>query len=186
MEERVILFTDVHHFSIVFTTLAENTYIFLQEMYEELGDIIVDHEGEILKYLGDGMLCGFPAGCENEAVECSLKMRKAFAAMVRRTGLPSEIELEVGIGSGSVAAGDFGHRSFRQRDYVGEEINRVAMIGHFQGIAVTERVYEKLNTNYETLRLPDVTMKRQAEPLKIWAVAEPPGKNAKEKETENG
>jgi adenylate cyclase len=115
-ENRVILFMDVHNFSIALNALAENPHSFLQEMYERLGGIIVEHQGEIVKYLGDAMLCVFPAGRENEAVECSLELRRAFAGMVSRRGLPPDTELEVGIGSGEVVTGVFGHRSLRQRD----------------------------------------------------------------------
>jgi hypothetical protein len=42
-EDRVILFTDVHDFSVALNTLAEDLYSFLQEMYEVRGDIIVGH-----------------------------------------------------------------------------------------------------------------------------------------------
>jgi hypothetical protein len=36
----VILFVDVHNFSIALNALAENPHSFAQEMYERLGDII--------------------------------------------------------------------------------------------------------------------------------------------------
>lgn len=137
-ENRVILFVDVHNFSIAFKALAENSYSFLQAMYEEMGDIIVEHQGEIVKYMGDAMLCVFPAGCENKAVDCSLKLRRAFSSLVSRSGLSPDTELEVGIGSGEVVTGVFGHRSLRQWDVFSEEVNRVATIGHHRGIAITK------------------------------------------------
>lgn len=171
-ENRVILFMDVHKFSIAFRALAENPHSFLQAMYEGLGDIIIEHKGEIVKYLGDAMPRVFPAGCENEAIECSLKLRRAFSGMVSRSGLPPDTELEVGIGSGEVVTGIFGHRSLRQRDVFGEEVNRVAMIGHHRGIAITERVYDEVKMGYATRQLPDVRLKWQDEPLRVWEVVE--------------
>lgn len=172
IEDRVVLFMDVHNFSIAFKPLGEDSPGFLQEMYENLGDIIVEYKGEIVKYIGDGMLCVFPAGSENEVVECSLKLREAFSELIKRRGLPSSTELEVGIGSGKVAIGVFGHKSLRQRDILGEEVNRAAVIGHHQGIAMTERVYDRVRMNRKTRRLPDVSVKWQEEPLKIWEVVE--------------
>jgi class 3 adenylate cyclase len=141
-------------------------------MYETLGDIVVEHKGEIVKYLGDGMLCVFPTGSENEAVACSLKLRGAFSELIKRRGLPSSTELEIGIGSGKVAIGVFGHASLRQKDVFGEEVNRAAMIGHHPGIAITERVYDRVRMKHETRRLPDFSVKWQEEPLKIWEVVE--------------
>ena len=172
IENRIILFMDVHNYSIAFNALTENPHSFLQEMYERLGDIVVEHKGEIVKYMGDAMLCVFPAGRENEAVECSLKMRRAFSAIVSRRGLPPDTELEVGIGSGEVATGVFGHRTLRQRDVFGEEVNRAATIGHHRGIAITERVHDEVKMEYETRKLPDIRVKWQNEPLRVWEVVE--------------
>jgi class 3 adenylate cyclase len=107
---RVVLFTDVHNFSIVTKALAERQYEFLQELYETLGEIVVGYQGELVKYLGDGFLCVFPIGLEREAVASALAMREAFLEMVRRWGLQADIELEVGIGAGEVGEGVFGHR----------------------------------------------------------------------------
>ena len=171
IEERVIVFIDVHNYSMAFDGLLESCE-FLQEMYEKLGDLIVGHGGEIIKYLGDAMLSIFPAGFEVEAVACGLEMRKAFADMVERRGLRGEIELEVGIGAGPVAVGECGHRTLRQRDVFGEEVNRTAKIGHYRGVAITEPVYERVKGSYTTVRQPDWETKRQGESLKVWAIKE--------------
>ena len=170
--DRVVLFTDVHHFSIAAQVLAERQYAFLQALYETLGDIIVEHRGELVKYLGDGVLCIFPAGLEQHAVASAVAMREAFAEMVERWELPADTELEVGIGAGEVAEGVFGHRTLRQRDVYGEVINQAARIGHHRGVAITERVYEKVKDAYAVRRLPDVVLKWQEEPLRVWEVEE--------------
>jgi len=141
-------------------------------MYETLGDIVVEHGGAIVKYLGDALLCVFPAGAEAAAVQCALKLRPAYTQIVRCRGLSVETELEIGIGSGQVATGIFGHRSLLQWDVLGEEVNRVALIGHHRGIAITERVCEQVKSSCALRPLPDVTVKWQAEPLKVWEVVE--------------
>jgi len=168
--DRVVLFTDIHNFSIATKVLAEKQYDFLQELYETLGEIVVGHQGELVKYLGDGFLCVFPAGLEREAVTSAVAMREAFSEMVRRWELPADTELEVGIGAGEVGEGVFGHRTLRQREVYGEVVNRVAKIGHHRGVAITEWVYEKVRGAYVTHRLPDVVLKGQEEPLKVWEV----------------
>jgi class 3 adenylate cyclase len=60
----------------------------------------------------------------------------------------------------------------RQWDVFGEVVNRVAMIGHHRGVAITERVYERVRDTYAARRLPDVVLKWQEEPLKVWEVEE--------------
>ncbi len=168
----VIMFMDIHNYSIAAITLGQSQYEFIQQVYETLGDIIVAYEGEILKYLGDGLLCVFPVALASEAVECAMKLRKAFAGVVRERNLPGDTELEVGISAGEVAIGVFGHESLRQKDVFGEQVNRAAMIGHHRGIAITESVYDVVKMRYETVQLPDFELKWQDEPLRVWEIVE--------------
>ncbi|MBU0492094.1 MAG: adenylate/guanylate cyclase domain-containing protein [Chloroflexi bacterium] len=169
---RVILFTDVHNYSMACPASAADAFAFLQEMCETLGDILVAYQGEIIKYMGDAMLCLFPAHAENEAVECAVELRRAFAGLVSQRGLPPDTELEIGIASGEVAVGVLGHRSLRQKDVLGEVVNQTAAIGHHRGIAVTEPVYSRIKATHETRRLPDLSVKWQNGPLKVWEVLE--------------
>ena len=168
--DRVILFTDVHNFTIAANVLEERLADFLQEMYATLGEIIVDHQGELVKYLGDGLLCIFEVGLEQEAVASAVVMRKVFAEMVERWALPADTELEVGIGEGEVVEGVFGHRTLRQRDVYGNVVNEVARIGHHRGIAITEKVYESVKESYTVRRLADVTVKWQEAKVRVWEV----------------
>lgn len=170
--EYVILFTDIHHFSLASKILAERLYDFLQELYETLGDIVIGHQGELIKYFGDGLLCVFPIDLEHKAIEGAISMRKAFTEMVRQWELPGETELEVGISEGEVGEGIFGHQTLRQRDIFGEVVSQAAMIGHHRGIAITEQVYDKVKDMYAVRPLPDVILKWQEEPLKVWEIDE--------------
>jgi adenylate cyclase len=172
IENRVILFTDVHNFTLVSMAIGHDAYGLLQEMYETLGDIIIEHRGEIVKYMGDAMLGVFAADAEREAVACARQLRQAFARMVSARRLTIETELEIGIGSGEIAIGEFGHRSLRQKDVFGEEVNRAAVIGHHRGIAITERVCAHVSSAYPVRRLPDFRVKWQTEPLQVWEVSE--------------
>ncbi len=169
IEEKTIMFIDVHNYSLAYDDLLEN-YNFLQEMYERLGDLIFGAGGEIVKYLGDAILCIFSAGGAIQAVNCAQQMRQIFAEMVASKGLREELELEVGIGSGQVGVGECGHPTLRQRDIFGDEVNRVARIGHYQGIAITEQVYEQVKAVFQTKRLPDVKIKRGEQLLRVWAI----------------
>jgi class 3 adenylate cyclase len=172
VEDCVVMFMDIHDFSIAANALGNRVYGFLQKVYEELGDIIVEHRGEIIKYMGDAILCIFPVDSESQTIACALRLRKAFSNAAREWGIPQYTELEIGIGSGEVTAGIFGHRSLRQRDVFGEEVNRAAAIGHHRGIAITESVYDRVKTDYETRRLSGFEVKWQDEPLEVWEVVE--------------
>ncbi|MCK5197778.1 MAG: adenylate/guanylate cyclase domain-containing protein [Spirochaetales bacterium] len=168
----IVTFTDIHHFLVVVKVLKEKQSDFLQEFYEILGEIVVDHGGELIKYLGDGFLCVFPEDLESEAVASALEMRKAFSKIVNNWKLPSDTELEVGIAGGEIYEGVFGHSSLRQRDIFGDVVNQSAIIGHYRGVAITEWVYERVKDKYTVCRLPDVNLKFQEKPMKVWEVEE--------------
>ena len=166
----VILFTDVHNFSIAAAALGPRQADFLQEMYVGLGDTLVAHGGDIVKYIGDAMLATFPAGCEGRTVDCAIELRNRFGKIVSGRNLPGEIELEVAIGSGEVISGEFGHPSLRVKDIFGEAVNHVARIGHHRGIAITEAVYDKVKDTHRTRQLDDVPVKWQDAVLKRWEI----------------
>ena len=170
LEERVIMFADVHNYSIVINSLGTNHFNFLQEVYERLGEIIVSYQGEIIKYIGDSILCIFPADSEEVAIKCAIDSRRTFSQILSEHNISSESEWEVGIGSGEVEVGTIGHESLRVKDVFGEEVNRSAMIGHHRGVAITESVYEKVRLTHKTKPLPELKVKWQEEPLKFWEV----------------
>ena len=167
---RVILITDIHDFSIVMAGMGWEVHELIQEVYERLGEIAVGHQGEILKYVGDTIVAIFPAGSEAAVIQCAAEMRAAYSEILLRRHITHESELEVGIGSGDVMEGVFGHPSLRMRDVFGEEVNRTAMIMHHRGIAITERVFDAVRLTHQTSPLPDVTVKWQAAPLKFWEI----------------
>lgn len=173
VKNQVVVFMDIHNYSIVINRLGKNQHSrFLQEIYEKLGDIIVEYNGEIIKYLGDAILCVFPADSENDVIQCALNLRKAYSDIIRMRDISQDTELEIGITSGTVEVGIFGHKSLRQKDIFGDEVNRAATIGHHRGIAITENVYDKVKSNYKTAKLPEFKVKWQDEPLQVWEIME--------------
>jgi class 3 adenylate cyclase len=164
-KNQVVVFMDIHNYSIVINKLGKNQHgRFLQEVYEKLGDII--------KYLGDAILCVFPVDSENDVIQCSLNLRKAYSDIIRKRDISQDTELEIGIASGTLEVGIFGHKSLRQKDIFGDEVNRAATIGHHRGIAITENVYDKVKFNYKTAKLPEFKVKWQDEPLQVWEITE--------------
>jgi class 3 adenylate cyclase len=169
-EERVVMITDIHSFSLVTREVEEQQAEFLQALYEMMGDVICELGGEIIKYLGDGLLCLFPTGQEEAAVACGIRMRREYSQMVEDLGIRTETELEVGIGSGTVTLGEFGHSSMRQKDVVGEVVHTVGGISHHRGIAITEQVYERISDSFKTKELPSLGVKWRDVPLRVWEI----------------
>ena len=169
----VVIFTDLHEFSIVMKELGKNkTLDFLQETYDKLGELIVTNGGEIVKYMGDSILSIFPEGKETNAITCALAMRKKYDEIVRQRNISHETELEIGISAGEMETGVIGHRTLRYKDIFGEAVNEAAMICHHRGIAITEAVFREIKEKFETVELPEKNLKWREVPLLVWEIIE--------------
>jgi adenylate cyclase len=172
MENRVILFCDVHCFSKIMRTLGDAMPEFVQAYYDVVGRAVVAQGGRLLKYVGDAVMAVFPQGREADAVRAALAMRQEFPGLVRSLPERLETDLEVAIGSGPVAAGVFGHESLRREDVFGETVNETAVLMHTRGIALTRAARDAVAEWFRTERQPDANVKWRAEPLESWRVVE--------------
>jgi class 3 adenylate cyclase len=152
--------------------LQGKIYDFIQEMYEILGDIVVEKDGELIKYMGDAILSIFPENSEGIAVECAREMRHAYENILTKYDITVESELQIGIGSGTVAMGTFGHNSLLMKDVFGETVNETAIILHHKGITITNDVYEKVKQKFKLTKLEDQKLSWREKPLEIWEVHE--------------
>jgi adenylate cyclase len=168
--DKVVMFCDIHDFSKITIRIGRTYPDFVQRYYSEIGEIIVRSGGKIIKYLGDAILAIFEMGAETEAVNCAKTMREKYAFLMKELNLETESDLEVGMSSGKICQGRFGHESLMLWDIFGRIVNEAAAIGHYRGIALTEAVQGRIADEIETKRLPDMQVKWQDEPLKIWAV----------------
>ncbi|MDD3626845.1 MAG: adenylate/guanylate cyclase domain-containing protein [bacterium] len=87
----------------------------LQGYYEKVGDIIYEHNGKIIKYIGDAILFTF-----NLADDARIA-----AEYIRKIKI-CDCEIRVSIATGKVYEGEFGHKNLRVRDIFGRTVNLAA------------------------------------------------------------
>ena len=94
----------------------------VQRAYEGIGDAVVRHGGRVWKYLGDAVLfsCDTPAAATQAAHEIAQQRFKLG---------DRELRFHVGVATGPVVQGTFGHASFRNEDIFGHAIHRAVMLG---------------------------------------------------------
>ena len=168
----VVLFCDISDFLGLSVGLGERMPEFVQQYYEVAGDAVVSCGGSILKYIGDAVLCVFPTGREKEAVRCALRMRGAFAGLLRSYSVREGSQLGVAVSSGEVTRGVFGHQSLRLDDIMGDIVMHAAILNRIPGIKVTDKVREAVMTEFTTTELPSMPMKGKPGTLRAWSVQE--------------
>lgn len=171
-ENKVILFTDLHHYSVVVERIGVEAVNFIQRFYVLFGDLVSEHGGRIVKYIGDSALAIFDEGSELAAVEMGVAIRRRYRSLAAEYGVQEQTEAEIGIGAGAVVTGIFGHPALRVFDIHGNAVNEAAIICHHLGVAMTRAVYDAVRGSVECRKLPDATAKWRDTPLEQWEVVE--------------
>ncbi len=134
--DAAILFCDLRRSTQLQETLGRKTYIsLLNQFFESTSDIVHEHGGEVLKFIGDAVLAVFPAGdnadqARTRAVETARKSTLALTEMRASTGVP-DLDCAIGISFGSVTYGNIGSRERLDFTVVGQAANIAARLGDY-------------------------------------------------------
>lgn len=133
-----IMFCDIANFTH-FTTehLPYDVVHLLNRYYKEIGEAILQHQGYIDKYMGDGIMVLFGLEQEIPAEEnCRNAILSSLAMLERVTVLNRYSEkhffhnfhIRIGLHYGTVIVGEIGHPSKRQLTVLGDNVNIASRI----------------------------------------------------------
>jgi len=166
MERRLaaILATDVVGYSRLIRADEEGTLAALNALRADIIDPkLAEHNGRIVKLMGDGMLAEFPSVVD--AVRVAVESQQALAE--HNAGLPEDkrIEFRVGINLGDVVIdGD---------DIQGDGVNiaaRLEGLAEAGGICISGSVYEQVRDrmDFKFEDLGEQEVKNIARPVRVW------------------
>jgi class 3 adenylate cyclase len=157
-----IVFTDVVSFSARMHTDEVGTLKLLQRDFAEMRRLCAEHEGEVLKTTGDGLLLTFTSAVQ--AVACALAMQRQFAAEAKDPAAGSLLQHRIGIHLGDVLVQD--------KDVMGDGVNiasRIQSEAEPGGICISQTVYDvvknKLQMQVVSLGARDLKNIAQAMPV---------------------
>ena len=169
MERRLaaILAADIVGYSRLIGVDEEGTLVALRSLKSEVIEPAVnEHQGRVVKYLGDGFLAEFASVID--AVDAAVRIQREVGE--RNESLPEERRIRHRIG---VNQGDVVHE---EGDVYGDAINIAARLEGLaapEGIAISERVHGdilgKIDLPFEDLGIQQ--LKNIAQPLRIFASA---------------
>ncbi len=137
-----IVFTDVVSFSARMHSDEVGTLKLLQRDFAEMRRLCAEHEGQVLKTTGDGLLLTFTSAVQ--AVACALAMQRQFAAEAK-DGVPGgALQHRIGIHLGDVLVQD--------RDVMGDGVNiasRLQAEAEPGGICISQTVYDVVKNKLE-------------------------------------
>jgi adenylate cyclase len=191
-----VMFADIRGFTSISERLApEVLFDWLNEYMEAMSKIVSAHRGMINKYIGDAVMVVFgtpiPRTTQEEiaedamrATDCALAMREALKTLntdFAKRGLP-EVEIRVGIFTGSLTAGTLGSSQRLEYTVIGDTVNmasRLEQIKELESagmedvpcrVLIGESTCRLLGTAYRTRALQPVLLRGKAEPIPIFVL----------------
>ena len=174
--EVTLMFIDVRDFTgFAERASARDVVATINRLFERAVPIIHAHDGHVDKFVGDGLLAvfGAPRRCEDhadQAVAAALEIERAV-----QEEFGGELEIGVGLNSGTVVAGNIGGAGRLEFSVIGDAVNvaaRVEAATRQTGdtVLLAGRTHELLATAPVPLvERPDVALKGKREPVSLYA-----------------
>ncbi len=178
-----IMFADIKNY----TTYSEkrrpqDVVKTLNDYLAEMTNVIIEHEGTLDKFLGDGILAYWGAPLEQEdhtelAVRCALEMIRRMEGLQRKWVSEGTEPLSFGIGinTGEVIVGNIGAKG-KKMEYtvIGDNVNLTYRIQNesreVNCPVITESLYERVKDIVVTEPMGAVTVKGKHIPFNIYAL----------------
>ena len=134
-QEVAVLFADIRNFTAFSERhLAFDVLHLLNRYFDRMGTIIDFNRGEVIAFLGDGVVCMFentdPGQAAVSSTRCGLQMLKAAEAFSRYAaehfGFP--VEIGIGIAWGHAVIGEVGYYRNTRLNCIGDVVNTAARV----------------------------------------------------------
>lgn len=177
-----ILFVDLTGF----TNLAEkinneDLFLLIQQLIHTLADDVYKYEGMVDKLTGDGLMAlfGAPIAYENNAeraIRAALDMQADLndLSQKHRSVLKVDLQIHVGLNSGSVIVGGVGSNALMNYTAIGDIVNlakRLEENAKPGTVLVSESVYRQTRPLFEFQTLPPLGLKGISHPVTAYQLS---------------
>lgn len=180
LSEVTMLFSDIEGFtSWVEKSNPMQVSALLNSYFTEIGGIVLEHEGTLLKFIGDGMFVVWgapipvlsPSDC---ALNSALRIQEKVGELSKNKDFPL-LRTRIGIHRGKVLVGNFG--SVRRFDYtaIGDGVNTAARLEQLNkkfgtSILLSGNVLNNLKADFDLLSLGSVCVYGKEKAVPIYTV----------------
>lgn len=175
-----IMFVDIHGFTSIAEKLGpEDAMNVLNANFDVMIDSIFEHNGAILKFIGDGMMAAFglPTPKKDDAersVHCALQLQKGLKELQKTQSETKRIRIGIGMHSGDVILGNVGNNKRLDFTIIGDAVNiasRLADMARANEILATEATISGLNENkYDTVFVEDFLPRGKTKEINYYRV----------------
>ncbi len=173
--EATVLFSDIAGFSKISEKITpQELSTRLNEYFTRMGDVIMQRDGMINKYIGDAIMAIWGAPLENErhsilACEAALEMSRQVREM------EGGFETRYGLNTGTMVAGNLGHRERMEYTVIGDAVNLASRLEGANkvfgtSIMISQFTQALISDHFLTRQLDLIRVVGRAQPVKVYEV----------------
>lgn len=177
-----VLFADVSGFTAIADKLdAEDVMSLINQVWQRLDQVIVEHGGVIDKHIGDAVMAlwGVEEAREDDperAVRAALAMQSTLEEFRDHQAWPEELHVEelhmhTGIHTGPVLLGMVGSKN--EYTAIGDTVNiaaRIEQAAPMCNILVSHETYRQVRGLFDVAEQPPLEVKGKSEPISIYRI----------------
>ncbi len=180
-----VYFIDIENFSqFVGNYHPKKVVEHLNEFFSEMSKIILENNGTVDKYAGDGIMAfwGAPKAQDDHAInacKAGIEHQKKLTELRKKWKKENkpEINAKIGIVSGEVIVGNIGSKGYFNYTVIGEPVNmcfEIEKLNEVYGskIIVSESTYHQAKHDFEFRELGDVIFKSSKKSSRIFELLE--------------
>lgn len=178
-----VMFTDIRSFTTITESRSPAEIIeMLNDYYALMFDAITGNGGTVNQMIGDGLMAIFGAPVPHEdhcerAVKAALEMLELLAAFNQEQAASEKPQINIGVGiaTGSVVAGFTGTQHRATYTCIGDTVNLAARIESHTKVAqlpilIDQTTCENLPDDIESESIGPVVFKGKQQPVEIYSV----------------
>ncbi len=179
--EVTVMFLDIRNFTgFAERHEAQQVVAALNELFEQIVPIIHAHGGRVDKFIGDGLLAVF--GAPRRQADHAGEALKAALEIHERVRSSHDLELGIGLNSGTVVAGNVGGAGRLEFSVIGDAVNiaaRVEAATRETGDAIliadrTKNLLDGARARTALVEREGVKLRGRQEPVRVFTPAELP------------
>lgn len=178
-----LLFCDIRKFTALIEGLSPDQVVYILNLYYSvMSEVITDHEGVIIQYVGDEIFVAFGAPLPIEdpkmkAVQCAIRMIQQLEEINSdlRAKFSREMAVGIGINYGSVIAGTLGSDDKLSYSITGSEVvtaKRIESLSHgfTNAILIGESIYQAVRDMIQSKAWGEVEIIGKNEKINVYQV----------------
>ncbi len=170
-----VAFIDICGFTEISESQSPDTVVKMLNQYFDLivKEIIIQN-GMIDKFIGDCVMAVFKGDYHlDRAIDSALAIRNKLDTIPAENGFSPKVA--IGINSGEMISGNIGSATLKRLDYtvIGDTVNtaqRLQCVAEGSEIIITENCYNSVMQSFNCKQIPDRTLTKKGEELKLFKV----------------